>query len=226
MVSLRKEPELAVGALWIAARLRPAFTAVATFICAATIVWTTIFAIGMFGDSHLSTEQRVLGAQATILAITMGGLVLAALFSERRVHESAILEREARLQDAWKSAEFADRAKSSFLAAASHDLRQPLQTLKLLQAALEPHNPGDEARNLVAEMGRSLDTMSSILSSLLDVNRLESGNLRPSVSEFSLSEVFEPLARDFATSVQEKGSGCASSVLTSSSAATGTCSRR
>ena len=97
--------ELAIGALcplllWIAARLRSAFTAVATFIVATTIVWTTTFAIGIFGDSHLATEQRVLGAQATILAITLGSLVLAALFSERRLHESAILEREARLQHA------------------------------------------------------------------------------------------------------------------------------
>jgi CheY-like chemotaxis protein/anti-sigma regulatory factor (Ser/Thr protein kinase) len=47
--------------------------------------------------------------------------------------------------------------------------------------------------------------MSSILSSLLDVNRLESGNLRPSVSEFSVGEIFEPLAGDFAALVQEKG---------------------
>jgi len=62
-----------------------------------------------------------------------------------------------------------------------------------------------EARNIVAEIGRSLDTMSSILSSLLDVNRLESGNLRPSVSEFSLSEMFESLARDFAAPVHERG---------------------
>jgi signal transduction histidine kinase/CheY-like chemotaxis protein len=205
-----KEPELAIGALcplllWIAARLRPAFTAVATFVCATTIVWTTIFAIGMFGDSQLSIEQRVLGAQATILAISLGALVLAALFSERRLHESAILEREARLQQAWKSAELADRAKSGFLAAASHDLRQPLQTLKLLQAALEPHHPSGEARNLVAKIGQSLDTMTSILSSLLDVNRLESGNLRPSVSEFSLTEIFEPLAGDFGAPVQERG---------------------
>ena len=210
LVFLLKEPELALGALcplllWIASRLRPAFTAVATFICATTIVWTTIFAIGMFGDLHLSIEQRVLGAQATILAITLGALVLAALFSERRLHESAILEREARLQDAWKAAELADRAKSSFLAAASHDLRQPLQTLKLLQAALEPNHPSGETRNLVAEIGQSLDTMTSILSSLLDVNRLESGNLRPSVSEFSLGEIFEPLAGDFVAPVQEKG---------------------
>jgi signal transduction histidine kinase/CheY-like chemotaxis protein len=213
LVFLPKEPwttELAIGSLcplllWIAARLRPAFTAVATFICATTIVWTTIFAIGIFGDSHLSIEQRVLEAQATILAITLGVLVLAALFSERRLHESAILEREARLQDAWKSAELSDRAKSSFLAAASHDLRQPLQTLKLLQAALEPHHPSGEARNIVAGIGLSLDTMSSILSSLLDVNSLESGNLRPSVGEFSLSEIFEPLAGDFVAPVQERG---------------------
>jgi CheY-like chemotaxis protein len=106
---------------------------------------------------------------------------------------------------AWKSAELADRAKSSFLAAASHDLRQPLQTLKLLQAALESYHRSGEARKLVAGIGQSLETMDSILSSLLDVNRLESGNLRPSLSEFSLSEVFEPLARDFVALVQERG---------------------
>ena len=202
--------ELAMGALcplllWIASRLRPAFTGVATFIVATTIVWTTTFTIGIFGDPHLSIEQRVLGAQATILAITLGALVLAALFSERRRHETAILERESHLQDAWKSAELADRAKSSFLAAASHDLRQPLQTLKLLQAALVLHHPSGEARHLVAGIGQSLETMTSILSSLLDVNRLESGNLRPSVSEFSLSEIFESLAGGFVAPAQEKG---------------------
>ena len=210
LVFSQNEPELAIGALcplllWLAFRLRPAFTAVATFICAITIVWATVFSIGMFGDTHLPIEQRVLGAQATIVAITLGALVLAALFSERRLHESAILEREARLQDAWKSAERADRAKSSFLAAASHDLRQPLQTLKLLHAALESHHRRGEARKIVAGIGRSLETMDSILSSLLDVNKLESGNLRPSLSEFSLNEVFEPLAEDFVASVQERG---------------------
>ena len=213
LVFLPNEPwtaVLAIGALcpillWIASRLRPAFTAVATFIIAITIVWTTTFAIGVFGDLHRSIEERVLEAQATILAITLGALVLAALFSERRLHESAILEREAHLQDAWKSAELANRAKSSFLAAASHDLRQPLQALKLLQAALETHHPSDEARKLVAGIGQSLDTMTGILSSLLDLNRLESGNLRPSMSEFSLNEIIEPLTGDFVAPVEERG---------------------
>jgi PAS domain S-box-containing protein len=332
LVFLPNEPwtaELAIGALcplllWIASRLRPAFTAIATFICAITIVWTTIFAIGLFGDLQLSIGERVLRAQATILAISLGSLALAALFSERRLHEGAILEREARLREvlragsvmafdwdvsadeirfsqnateilgldaqqvlrgtewlkhihpedqplvasyldtrpdqpshsiafryrrpdggevwleqiaivrfgsggtpgrisglttdvterkrfneelslAWKTAEGADRAKSSFLAAASHDLRQPLQTLKLLQEALEPHYPSGEGRNLVAGIGQSLDTMTSILSSLLDVNRLESGNLRPTVSEFSVSEIFESLTGDFAAPALERG---------------------
>jgi PAS domain S-box-containing protein len=333
LVFLPNEPwtaELAMGALcplllWIASRLRSAFTAVATFIIAITIVWTTILAVGIFGDLHLSAAERVLGAQATVLATSLGALVLAALFSERRLHEGAILQREARLEEAlragsvmafawevtadevrfsqnateilgldsqqvlrwtewlkhihpedqprlaswldgarpgwpphsiafrclrpdggevwleqiavvqfdsagrlvrihglatdvterkrfdeklslaWKTAEMADRAKSRFLAAASHDLRQPLQTLKFLQAALEPHHPSGEARQLVAGIGQSLDTMTSILSSLLDVNRLETGSLRPSVNEFPLNEIFEPLARDFVALVEERG---------------------
>ena len=95
--------ELAIALLcplfvWIAARVRPSFMAVATFLCAFTIVWTTIFGIGLFGDTRLPLEERILSAQATILATSFGGLVLAALFSERRTHELAILEREHR----WK----------------------------------------------------------------------------------------------------------------------------
>ena len=107
LVVLPNEPwtiELAIAALsplfvWIAARVRPAFTAVATFMCTITIVWTTIFSVGLFGDVRLPIEERVLAAQAAILATSFGALVLAALFSERRTHELAILERERRLEE-------------------------------------------------------------------------------------------------------------------------------
>ena len=111
LVFLPHEPwilELAIASfcplfVWIAARVRPAFTAVATFMCAITIVWTTIFAVGLFGDARLPLEERVLSAQATILATSFGALVLAALFSERRTHELAILEREHRLEEALRA---------------------------------------------------------------------------------------------------------------------------
>ena len=112
---------------------------------------------------------------------------------------------EEEISRAWKSAAMADQAKSSFLSAASHDLRQPLQTLKFLAATLEPHLPDGEGRGLLGGMGRSLETMSSILSSLLDVNRLEAGNLRPSKSDFAINAVFDSVEADFLGSVAEKG---------------------
>src|SRR5215469_9056613 len=89
--------------VWIAARLPPGIASVATFICATTIVVTTTFAIGFFGDSRLSLEQRIQSADAGILAISFGALVLTALFSERRMQESALQEREARLQEALRA---------------------------------------------------------------------------------------------------------------------------
>ena len=194
--------------VWIAARLRPAFAAAATFICAITVVWTTTFAMGIFGDFRLLIDERILSAQATILATSFGGLVLAALFSERRRHEKAILERESRLQEALRAAEFADRSKSSFLAAASHDLRQPLQTMRFLQGALEQRHLDGEGRKLVTGIAHSLDTMSSILSSLLDVNQLESGNLRPTMTDFVLAEIFDSVLVDFSRPIEGKGVKC------------------
>lgn len=86
--------------LWLAARCRPVFAAAAAFIVALTIVWTTTFGIGYFGDPALPIGNRILGAQAVILAASLCAFVLAALFAERRQSEAALIEGEARLQEA------------------------------------------------------------------------------------------------------------------------------
>jgi len=86
--------------LWLAARCRPIFAAAAAFIIAFALVWMTTFDIGYFGESFFSMEQRILGAQASILAISLCALVLASLFAERRHHEAALFEGQARLQEA------------------------------------------------------------------------------------------------------------------------------
>ena len=112
---------------------------------------------------------------------------------------------ESELAAAQSAAESANRAKSGFLAAASHDLRQPLQTLNLLQRALKPHIADDEARTLVAGIGRSVDVMNGILNSLLDINQLEAGTLRPSMSAFPVNDVFDSVAADFVETIKEKG---------------------
>jgi len=86
--------------LWLAARCRPMFSAGAAFIIAFTLVCMTTFGIGYFGDATLSADQRIMGAQASILAISLCALVLASLFAERRQHEAALFEGQARLQEA------------------------------------------------------------------------------------------------------------------------------
>jgi signal transduction histidine kinase len=81
--------------LWLAARCRPVFAAAAAFIVSFSIVWTTTFGIGYFGNSSLSLPERVLAAQFSILLVTLAALVLAALFAEIRDKRKAA---EAALQ--------------------------------------------------------------------------------------------------------------------------------
>jgi signal transduction histidine kinase len=70
--------------LWLAARCRPVFAAAAAFIVSVSIVWTTTFGIGYFGNPGLSMAERVWAAQFSILLVTIGASVLAALFAEIR----------------------------------------------------------------------------------------------------------------------------------------------
>jgi PAS domain S-box-containing protein len=86
--------------LWLAARCRPVFAASAAFMVALTVVWTTTFSIGIFGDARFPMAERILSAQAGILAVSLCSFVLAALFAERRQHEAVLMASEARLQEA------------------------------------------------------------------------------------------------------------------------------
>ena len=80
--------------LWLAARCRPVFAAAAAFIISLSIVWTTTFGIGYFGNPDLSINERVLAAQVSILLVAIGASILAALFAEirdkRRLAEAAL----------------------------------------------------------------------------------------------------------------------------------------
>ena len=86
--------------LWLAARCRPVFATTAALISALTIVLTTTFGIGFFGDATFPISERILGAQASILAVSFCVFVLAALFAERRVHETELVASGTRLHEA------------------------------------------------------------------------------------------------------------------------------
>src|ERR1700751_1599203 len=86
--------------LWLAALCHPVFAATAAFISALTIVLTTTFGIGFFGDASLAISERILGAQGSILAVSFCVFVLVALFAERRLPETALVASGTRLQEA------------------------------------------------------------------------------------------------------------------------------
>jgi PAS domain S-box-containing protein len=86
--------------LWLSARCRPVFAAAAAFIVSLIIVWAMTFGIGHFGNPELSIDDRILGAQASVLSVALCAFVLAALFAERRRHEAELEEGETRLQEA------------------------------------------------------------------------------------------------------------------------------
>jgi two-component system CheB/CheR fusion protein len=112
---------------------------------------------------------------------------------------------EVALETAKKHAEQANLGKSRFLAAASHDLRQPLQTLTLLQGILAAQAKTADDSNLSARLGESLDAMSAMLNTMLDINQLEAGIIKPAPTNFTINTLFERLRNEFTDQAKNKG---------------------
>ncbi len=109
------------------------------------------------------------------------------------------------LEEARREAERADKAKTRFLATASHDLRQPLQTLGLLNGALRRMIQDGECLDLLHEQDQAIDAMSRLLNALLDISKLESGVVKPERRVFEISPLFDELRREFTNLAANKG---------------------
>lgn len=96
-----------------------------------------------------------------------------------------------------EQAESADRAKSLFLASASHDLRQPLQALSLNIYRLKMMESDPDRREIITKVQSTLDMLDGLLNSLLDLSKLESGQLQPEITDIPISEIFRHLGDEF-----------------------------
>ena len=127
---------------------------------------------------------------------------------ERRVRERTreLTRLNQELARAKTEADQANISKTRFLAAASHDILQPLNAARLFATSLvERAEQGTDQARLARNVDSSLDAVEEILSTLLDISRLDTGAMRPELSSFRLDDITEQLAREFAPVAEEKG---------------------
>ena len=109
------------------------------------------------------------------------------------------------LQEKSRQLESANRAKSRFLAAASHDLRQPLHALNLFVAQLRDE-PDPAARGrLIARIDAAVGAMNELFEAVLDMSRLDAGVLEPNLSDFPIERLLERIEGTFTDVAREKG---------------------
>ena len=99
----------------------------------------------------------------------------------------------------------ANIGKSRFLAAASHDLRQPLQTISLLQGILAKRVKDEGTLKLVERLDETVGSMSSMLDKLLNINQLEAGIVHPEIIDFPTNDLLDKMRTEFAYHAIEKG---------------------
>jgi len=109
------------------------------------------------------------------------------------------------LEVAKRQAQLANDAKSRFLAAASHDLRQPMQTLALLQGLLASKMEGEREKKLLVRFDDTLGAMSGMLNALLDINQIEAGTVHADIVNFPINDLLNSLHDEFSYNAQAKG---------------------
>ncbi len=112
---------------------------------------------------------------------------------------------EDELRQAKSDAEDANVGKTRFLAAASHDLLQPLNAARLFASALAQQSHDDTTGELVHNLDGSLKAAEELLVTLLDISKIDAGALEPKPSHFSLDKLFGTLAAEFTVLANEKG---------------------
>jgi signal transduction histidine kinase/CheY-like chemotaxis protein len=163
-------------------------------------------------------------AEGTLASVAMGAAGLAGLgfiahagrtFSkviiasiENRLENVALaqeLEKQKQTaENALALAEGANRSKSRFLAAASHDLRQPVHALGLFVAAAKHPTTAREHALIIDRMGSAVASLAALFDSLLDISRLDSGLLQPEIKTVFLLPILQKLAAEYAPEVRGK----------------------
>ena len=136
--------------------------------------------------------------------ITSETKAIRAIKTANETLEQRVLERTLELEDALAVAERANASKSRFVAAASHDLLQPLSAAKLYIASLDNASSDERARDIIGKAGRALNSVENILEALLDISKLDSGRASFNIGAVSLEVILDQLRDEFSPVAAQK----------------------
>ena len=112
---------------------------------------------------------------------------------------------ERKVEERTSELALANLAKSRFLAAASHDLRQPLHALGLFVSQLRGHVASAESKRLVDRIDAAVTAMNELFAALLDISKLDAGVLSPDVTDFPIARLLGRIETTFTGAADEKG---------------------
>ena len=137
--------------------------------------------------------------------VTAERAAIEALSRANETLEARVMERTLELEDALGNAERANASRSRFVAAASHDLLQPLSAAKLFISSVAEEDLAPDARAALDKAQNALLSVEGILGALLDISKLESGRAAVSVGPVPLNRLLAQLNDEFGAIAQAKG---------------------
>lgn len=157
----------------------------------------------------IERAERIMENQASAYSLFQTAIIL-----QEQVHKRTeeLLAAKCRLEksnrdmlEAKEAAEVANRSKSTFLAAAGHDLLQPLNAARLLVSLLAEHSLAPGGLKLVEQVDRALASIEDLIKSVLDISKLEAGVMVPNVDVVPMRELLAAVAGEFAPVASQKG---------------------
>ncbi len=162
-------------------------------------------AVERLAEGYLDTRVDA-DSGGEILALETGvNKMAASLQHSQEILQLGISEATRELIEQKEEAERANIAKSRFLAAASHDLRQPMHSLGLFVGALKERINYPEVSAIVGNIEESVVSMNMLFNALLDISRLDAGAVHPEPEDFAINGVLDRMRMEFRPQAVEKG---------------------